>query len=128
MVELGVRAVLKNPKGETLLIKRVRGLEKGKWSLPGGQVEFKESATRAIKREVKEELNLDFSPQFLTYTDDLLSSPETHYLTLFFIGKYQGRIRIKSDEVSEYDFFSMEKIRQTKEIGLGHKEVLMRIL
>lgn len=124
MVELGVRAILKNPKGEILLIRRVRGLEKGRWSLPGGQVEFKESAVDAVKREVKEELNLDFSPQFLTYADDLSSSPETHYLTLFFTGRYQGKIRIKSDEISEYDFFSMEKIHKTSDIGLGHKEVL----
>jgi ADP-ribose pyrophosphatase YjhB (NUDIX family) len=128
MVELGVRAILKNLKGEILLVKRVRGLDKGKWSLPGGQVEFKESAVGAIKREVKEELDLDFFPQFLTYADDLFSSPETHYLTLFFAGRYQGKIRVKSDEISKHKFFSMEKIRQTKEIGLGHKEVLTRII
>ena len=53
-----VAALIRNNKGEIFLIKQ-RKKNKDYWLLPGGGIEFGESATIALERELKEELNLD---------------------------------------------------------------------
>lgn len=49
--------------GATFLItKRAKGELKGLWEFPGGKVEPNEDNFSAIKREIKEELDLDITP------------------------------------------------------------------
>src|SRR3989338_8495485 len=48
-----------------LLAKRVRNPFKNYWCLPGGHVELFEKIDVAIKREIKEELNISIKPKFL---------------------------------------------------------------
>lgn len=54
-----------NPNGEVLLVRRNENPGKGMWELPGGFIEFNETAEDAIRREIKEELDLDLGE--LTY-------------------------------------------------------------
>ena len=49
-----VRAAIQNKTAEFLLVKN----KKGGWNFPGGKVERNENPKEAIKREVKEEVNL----------------------------------------------------------------------
>ena len=44
--------------GELLLIRRLTEPEAGKWSLPGGRVEFGETMAEAVERELLEETGL----------------------------------------------------------------------
>ena len=44
--------------GKLLLIRRGAEPSKGKWSVPGGRVEFGETLVEAVKREVREETGL----------------------------------------------------------------------
>ena len=52
-------AILENPKGEILLVKRKFDPMKGHLDLPGGFVEIGESLEASTIREIKEELGLD---------------------------------------------------------------------
>jgi 8-oxo-dGTP diphosphatase len=45
--------------GRALIIKRAHEPRKGEWSLPGGLLELGESLQHAVRREIKEETNLD---------------------------------------------------------------------
>ena len=54
-----VTAVVANEAGEILLQRRA---DNGLWALPGGAVEFGESAGQSVVREVKEETGLDVEP------------------------------------------------------------------
>ena len=45
--------------GKALIIKRAHEPRKGEWSLPGGLIELGESLQQAVRREIKEETNLD---------------------------------------------------------------------
>ncbi len=54
-----VGAIVTNDSGELLLVRRARNPQKGCWGLPGGFVDRFETIEDAIKREVKEETNLN---------------------------------------------------------------------
>jgi 8-oxo-dGTP diphosphatase len=53
-----VGAVIHDPRGRLLLVKRAHEPGRGKWSLPGGRVEPGESDHSAVQREVFEETGL----------------------------------------------------------------------
>jgi ADP-ribose pyrophosphatase YjhB (NUDIX family) len=53
-----VGAVIMDPSGRLLLIRRGHAPGKGRWSVPGGRVEPGESDTDAVAREVLEETGL----------------------------------------------------------------------
>jgi A/G-specific adenine glycosylase len=69
-----------NNKKEIFIQKRPeKGLLAGLWEFPGGKVETGESLTTALKRELKEEL--DLNPEDLIVGQELCSV--THYYTKF---------------------------------------------
>nr|WP_312864428.1 NUDIX domain-containing protein [Saccharopolyspora phatthalungensis] len=53
-----VGAIIHDPRGRLLLVKRAHQPGKGKWSLPGGRVEPGETDHSAVQREVREETGL----------------------------------------------------------------------
>ena len=63
-ITVAVGAVIEDEAGRILLVKHVPrrgGFWQGKWICPGGRLEWGESIEEGIKREVKEETNLDIS-------------------------------------------------------------------
>ncbi len=64
-----VVAALIEKDGKYLIARRSTGSEDvlGKWEFPGGKVEKEESEEQAIKREIKEEFEMNIQPiRFLT--------------------------------------------------------------
>ena len=57
-----VGAIIRDPAGRLLLIKRGHDPEAGRWSLPGGRVEPGESDAQALVREMREETGLIVQP------------------------------------------------------------------
>jgi 8-oxo-dGTP diphosphatase len=57
-----VGAVVQDPTGRLLLIRRGHDPHAGLWSLPGGRVEPGESLEEAVRREVREETGLLVRP------------------------------------------------------------------
>jgi 8-oxo-dGTP pyrophosphatase MutT (NUDIX family) len=56
-----VACIIENPQGEILLTRRAFDPAKGMLDLPGGFVSPDETAEDAVRREIKEELNLDIA-------------------------------------------------------------------
>lgn len=55
-----VAAIIENNDGDILIAKRnLKKAQGGLWEFPGGKIEKNESADDAIKREIKEELNIN---------------------------------------------------------------------
>lgn len=83
-----------------------------KWSIPGGKIDFKETPLEAVKREVKEETNIDLeSVEFFrcgAFTIDFL-----HVVYLDFIASCPegSEIRI-NDEFSTWGFFGLDEIEE----------------
>jgi len=62
---LAVRAFIEDDDGRVLLIKRAADSKTNasRWELPGGKIGTRESLEEALKREVKEETNLEIIPR-----------------------------------------------------------------
>jgi len=110
---LAVRAIIRDDLGKILILKRATGDAYGDlWCLPGGKVDYGQSAEEAMTREIREETSLGtYSIQFLFYLDGLPKMPgDKHYLTLLFSCLAKGNIKLNS-ESSEFAW-----------VGLGDME------
>jgi len=72
---------------EVLIGKRLGELGNGRYSLPGGKVDFGETPEAAAVRELKEETNLDIHELTFTgiTTNDYFPEQGKHYVTLYYI-------------------------------------------
>lgn len=108
-----VAALIRNDKGEFLLIKQ-RKKNKDYWLLPGGGVEFGESATIALERELKEELNLEISKcEFLLINESIDPNGGRHLIQLVFevnVKKFNPSIPKKEKAIIEFAFHSVEAV------------------
>lgn len=59
---LAVAAILLGPDDKALFIRRAHEPAKGKLAIPGGFVDIGETAESAMRREIKEEVNLEVGP------------------------------------------------------------------
>ena len=101
--------------GKILLQKRE---DDGTWALNGGCLEFGETFDEALKREIKEELNVDvLEYEFICYE----AGKENHHVypnkdevypvgIVFLITKYSGVISPDNDEVLDLKWFPLDKL------------------
>jgi 8-oxo-dGTP diphosphatase len=123
--KIAVRAIILNEVGEILLLKRAANDKMGnKWCLPGGKVDFGFSAEEALKKEIKEETNLDcLWIEFLFYLDWFPAEfYETHYITLYFQCSVSGDLHL-NDESDEYHWSPWNDIKNY-DITFGNDEAL----
>lgn len=102
---VGVTGIIFNEKMEVLLFKHT--YRQHSWSLPGGYMKSGEHPKEALEREIKEESGLTVSvdESLKTRTDR-----ESARLDMCYIGVFIGGEFIPSEEVSEYGFFSRDKM------------------
>ena len=112
-----------------LLAKRGQEPAKGTWSLPGGAVELGEKVLDALKREIREEVEIETEVGgLIRVLDRILCDQDRriryHYVIVDYWGwKISGEPKPGSD-TSEICFVSLKDIRK-KDI---HREVLETIL
>jgi 8-oxo-dGTP diphosphatase len=89
--------------GKILLVKRANEPSKGKWSIPGGSVEWKETLTEALKREVYEETGIKIEVGRLAAVFDLITKDESgnntyHYILVYYLAEpVGGELKAGSD-------------------------------
>jgi mutator protein MutT len=126
VVIVGAPAIIINEKGEILLGKR-NGVVfyNGFWGLPGGIVEYGETIDKAIKRELKEELNVEI--KILKYGKPKMNLPNKECpLQTLDVPVYCKIIKNKptaKSETSKISWFSPKKIKKLK-LAYSHKELL----
>lgn len=87
-------AVVKNKKGEILISQRRPDVHQGGlWEFPGGKVEVGETGLLALRRELKEELNIHIKA-----AEPLINIKHTYidlqvYLEVFIVNEFSGSLR-----------------------------------
>jgi ADP-ribose pyrophosphatase YjhB (NUDIX family) len=88
-----------------LLLKRSNNPAKGLWWFAGGRIHKGESLEHTLRREIKEETDLELETCKLINVYSRVF-PERHDITIAYLCKCkEGRINL-NDEHSEYGFFS----------------------
>ena len=107
--------IIGDGKGNVLLQKRV---DDGKWGYHGGAIEIDEAVEDALKREVKEELNIEIDEmQFFgiysgpTYHHIYPNGDETSCIEIVYVcSKYHGEFRFQKEEVAKVAWFNRDNL------------------
>jgi 8-oxo-dGTP diphosphatase len=106
---------------KVLLIKRGVEPDKGYWGTPGGYVDWDESVEDTVKREVKEETNLDVTSLKLV---GLYSKPSRHpkqAINALFLVKAKGKAK-HGDDTLDARWFSTSKL--PNKMALDHRQLI----
>jgi 8-oxo-dGTP diphosphatase len=86
---------------QVLLIKRGKAPRLGEWSIPGGHVEWGETAAQAAMREVMEETGIEAEALALIDVIDAIGPgdpPQGHYILIDYLGRWvSGEPKAGSD-------------------------------
>ena len=88
-------------KGDSLLLgKRLDLQGDSVWQFPGGHLEIGESVMQCAVREVREEAGIEVAGvRHAGFTDELFSTAERHYVTLYISANYaSGEARVLEPE------------------------------
>ena len=129
-LQVGIKALLKNSEGKYLLIRR--SSEKypevgAKWDIVGGRIDPGTTLLENLKREIKEEVNLDLKalPR-LVAAQDILKVAGRHVVRLTYMGSIEGEPKITDTDHSEWKWFTLKEIKNlsAEELDSFFKELL----
>ena len=117
--------IYKKKDGECQILLTKRNIEpfRDYWCLPGGHIDKFENAYDAVIREVKEETNLDFSPTFFCYADEIFPEKNIHNVVLMFYGKATNALKADPKEVSDIEWFSINDALKLN-LAFTHNELI----
>jgi 8-oxo-dGTP diphosphatase len=109
-IGVGVGAIIVNDDGEVFMARRGKEAtnERGLWEFPGGKVEFGEKLKDAVRREIKEEFDIDIEViELLDVVDHILPDEGQHWVSPSYVCRLvSGEPRIvepdKCDEICWY--------------------------
>ena len=112
--------VIKNSK--ILLIRRKNEPFKGKWSLPGGFVEYGETVENAVVRELSEETNLSVGiKELLGVYSSPDRDPRGHTVTVAFLMDVVSGDAKGGDDADEAKFFELQSL---PELSFDHDKII----
>ena len=117
-----VGAVLFNPKGEVLVLKRSKSesFMSGIWEIPSGKVEDDEDIVHALTRETKEETGLEIASveAYLGYFDYNSKSGTLTRQLNFLVKSIGSDVVIQPNEHEAFQWIPCEDSKKLKELGV----------
>ena len=122
---VAVGALIFDASGRVLLVKRGRSPSRGRWSIPGGKVDWGETLQEAVRREVVEETGLVLGTlRFFELFERI--SREHHYVIVDFVGVVGAATApVAGDDAQDAGWFD-RKSWQNLSLTDGLAEVLPR--
>lgn len=104
-----VGALIYNDRGEVLMIRTHKW--SNLWGIPGGKIKFGEGSTDALRREIREETNLEITDVKLALVQDCIHSREfyrdAHFVLLNYTCRSVGVTPVRlNDEAVEFRWVS----------------------
>lgn len=104
-IGVGCGAMIFNSAGKVFVSKRGKGVrnEVGKWDFPGGGVKFGERCEDALKREIREEHDIEIEVvDLLEVVDHIIPEEKQHWVSPSYIAKLvSGEAKILEPEKCE---------------------------
>lgn len=127
-LQVGVKAFLKNKEGKYLIVHRAAkkyGKTSGSWDIVGGRIEPGTSLFENLRREVKEEVNLDIiSEPILIQAQDIIPSEERHIVRLTYSANCIGDLVIDEEEHDDYKWLDLNEIKELPDLDIYVKDIL----
>ena len=106
-----VGALILNQEGKVFLMSSPKW--KGKYIIPGGHIEVGETIEQALKREIKEETNLNiFDIQFTSFQEFIFGEDfheKRHFIFLDYVCRTKDAEVVLDKEGSEYVWVSLDE-------------------
>ncbi|MCC2631027.1 MAG: GDP-mannose mannosyl hydrolase [Candidatus Paceibacter sp.] len=128
LLQVGVKALLRNKDGKYLLLKR--NMEKykaarGSWDLVGGRINPGTPLFENLKREVQEETQLAITSEpKLIFAQDILHIAGKHVVRLTYIADVEGEIVLDTSENLEYKWLTLDEIKKQEDLDMYLKELI----
>ncbi|MGQ9618388.1 MAG: NUDIX domain-containing protein [Candidatus Aminicenantia bacterium] len=118
---VAVDIIIEYPEEDSIILIKRKNPPYG-WAIPGGFVEYGESAEETAIREAKEETNLEIELlcQFHSYSESW-RDPRGHTISIVFIAKGRGEA-IAMDDAKEIGIFKENDL--PSEIAFDHERIL----
>lgn len=100
---------------QVLLGKRNKEPNRGLWVLPGGGVEFGESFSKTLQRELWEEAGIEVDVQGVFNVYELINPPSEHRVIVYVNGSYRSGVPVASSDLSDVRFFQKEELKELSE-------------
>ena len=112
-----VGALIFNDAGEVLMVRTHKW--SNLWGIPGGKVKWAEPSVDALRREIKEETNLDITGVKFVLVQDCIHSKEfyrdAHFVLLNYTARVNGKVEVKlNDEAREFQWLKPEAALKMK--------------
>jgi len=106
-----VGALVFDPAGRVLLVRTRKW--SNLWGIPGGKVKGGETCLEALRREIKEETNLDIDTVEFVLVQDCIHSPEfyraAHFVLLNYTCRCASGVEVRlNDEAQEFQWAGLE--------------------
>lgn len=129
-IGVGVGALIFNDQGKLLLCKRGKKArnEQGKWEIPGGALEFGESLSDGLVREIKEELDIVIEVgELLQVFDHILELEGQHWVSPTFICSIRsGKPKIMEPEkCEEFGWFTLAEAEELPLSSITAQDVML---
>lgn len=83
----------------------------GNWEVIGGKLEFGEDTETCLKREVREEVNLEIDIEGIIYAKNVVIDEETQMFIVVYLCRYKnGEVKL-SDEHTDLKWVNKEELK-----------------
>jgi 8-oxo-dGTP diphosphatase len=112
MLQVGVKVILLNDHGHTLLLKRnpekypnIKHL----WDLPGGRIQAGINLLENLQREVMEETGMTLRPGSIVFGAQDILLENKHIVRITYIGSANGTPKLSEEHV-DFGWFTIEEM------------------
>jgi phosphoglycolate phosphatase len=107
-----VGALVFDQAGQVLMVRTRKW--SNRWGIPGGKIKHRETALEALRRELKEETNLDVDEVRFVLVQDCIDSPEfyreAHFILLNYTAVRTGSAPVQlNDEAEEFRWMPLDE-------------------
>ena len=98
---------------------------KGEWDIPGGRINPGSLLIENLRREVKEETQLEIiSEPKLIYAQDIIPNEEKHVVRLSYVGETRGEPILDTSENVEYKWLSLNELKNYSNVDIYAKKII----